>query len=355
MNFTLHLTENCNLACKYCPNRKSVKRMSEEVVYAACDLAFSKGTIGGLCFFGGEPLLEKELIYKAIDRCNELAKKTGKKTGFRMTTNGTLLDSEFIARAKACGMVIGVSFDGITQDKTRVFKDGSGTLATVEKNAKLLLSTLPDSYAMMTVAPSSVGNYFESVRYLYSLGFRRIIATIAYGPLVHWTDGDMDILRAELEKLAEFYSDILVHSKRRFYFSPFDAKINDCIKDKNTADHCHLGFRQTPVDTDGSIYPCTQFIGDKDWYIGNVFDGLDTSRQLEISRRQSTPEECRECALNKRCTNSCGCMNRLETGDENKVSPLTCTYERMLIEISDRIAEDLCENHYEEFVRHFGR
>ena len=80
MNFTLHLTENCNLACKYCPNPKSEKRMSEEVVYAACDLAFSKGNIGGLCFFGGEPLLEKELIYKAIDRCNELAEKTGKKT-----------------------------------------------------------------------------------------------------------------------------------------------------------------------------------------------------------------------------------------------------------------------------------
>ncbi|MBR5088611.1 MAG: radical SAM protein, partial [Ruminiclostridium sp.] len=325
MNFTLHLTESCNLACKYCPNPKSPKRMSEKVMYAACELAFSRGNIGGLCFFGGEPLLEKELIYKAIDRCEELAAGKNMKTGFRMTTNGTLLDEEFIARAKACRMVIGVSFDGLRQDENRVFREGGGgTLAVLEQKAKLLLGEMPESYAMMTISPSAAGDWFESVRYLYSLGFRRIIATIAYGKLVKWTDGDMDILRGELDKLAEFYTDILLHSKRRFYFSPFDSKISDCIKGKNTAEHCHLGFRQMPVDTDGNIYPCTQFIGDRDWYIGNVFDGIDVKRQIEISKRQSMPEECRECGLNKRCTNSCGCTNRLETGDENRVSPLTC-------------------------------
>lgn len=355
MNFTLHLTENCNLACKYCPNPKSEKRMTEEIVNAACELAFSRGRVGGLCFFGGEPLLEKELIYKAIDRCFELSAKTGIKTGFRMTTNGTLLDDEFIKRAKECGMVIGISFDGTAQDKARCFKNGGGSSETVVKNAKKLLESMPGSYAMMTISPAAVSDYFSSVQYLYSLGFRRIIATIAYGRLVHWTDEDMEILRSELENTAAFYTDILINSGKRFYFSPFDSKIGDCIKGRNTAEHCHLGFRQMPIDTDGSIYPCTQFIGDKDWYIGNVFDGIDVKRQIEISRRQSVPEECKECALNGRCTNSCGCTNRLETGDENKVSPLTCTYERMLIEISDRIAEEMCEKHYEAFARHFGR
>ena len=354
MNFTLHLTEQCNLACVYCPNPKSEKRMSEDVLYAACELAFSRGKSAGFCFFGGEPLLEKDLIYKCIDRCTELSARTGKNANYKMTTNGTLLEEQFLERARAVGMMIGLSFDGLLQDKSRCFKSGGGTLDVVSEKAKLLLSYIPNAYAMMTIAPFAVSSYFESVRFLYSLGFRRIISTIAYGSRVKWTDKDMEILRGELEKTAGFYCDILVNGSR-FYFSPFDSKIRDCIKEKNTADHCHLGFRQMPIDTDGNIYPCTQFVGDKDWYIGNVFDGIDVKRQIEISKRQSTPEECRECGLNGRCTNSCGCTNRLETGDENRVSPLTCTYERMLIEISDRIAGELYEEHRELFTKHFIR
>lgn len=354
MNFTLHLTEGCNLACTYCPNPKSKKRMSEETLYAACELAFSRGKSAGFCFFGGEPLLEKELIYKALDRCEQLAAEKNMKTSFRMTTNGTLLDPDFIRRAKSVGMVIGISFDGLAQDNTRKFVSGEGTLSVVSEKAKLLLSEMPNSYAMMTVAPSAVPQYLDSVKYLYDLGFRRVIATVAYGPKVHWTDDDMQPLREQLESLAKFYSDILITGER-FYFSPFDSKIGDCIKDKNPDDHCHLGFRQMPIDTDGKIYPCTQFIGDPDWCVGSVFDGIDTNKQIEISRRATVPQECMECALNKRCTNACGCTNRLETGDENKVSPFQCNYQQMLIDVSDRMAERLCAEHYEMFRRHFAR
>ena len=104
MNFTLHLTDACNLDCAYCPAYKNPKRMTEEIVYAACELAFSKGTGGGFCYFGGEPMLERGLILKGLRRCRELAEKTGKRTSSRMTTNGTLLDAEFLDIAKKEGM-----------------------------------------------------------------------------------------------------------------------------------------------------------------------------------------------------------------------------------------------------------
>ena len=138
MNFTLHLTDACNLDCAYCPAYKNPKHMTEEIVYAACDLAFSKGTGGGFCYFGGEPMLERELILKGLRRCRELSIKTGKKTSSRMTTNGTLLDAEFLDIAKKEGMVIGLSFDGTAQDKCRCYKAGGGTSADVEKAALLL-------------------------------------------------------------------------------------------------------------------------------------------------------------------------------------------------------------------------
>ena len=86
MNLTLHLTDNCNMDCSYCIREKCPKDMSEEVLYKACDLAFSKGTRAGLCFFGGEPLLKKDLIFKALDYCEKKAAETGIRFDCKMTS-----------------------------------------------------------------------------------------------------------------------------------------------------------------------------------------------------------------------------------------------------------------------------
>ena len=158
--------------------------MSETVLNAACDYIFQSGTTAGICFFGGEPLLEKGLLQKAVTRCQQHAKETGIPFQCKMTTNGTLLDKAFIQYAKSIGMQIGLSFDGTGQDRCRRYRDGSGTFSDLERNAKLLLEQLPNSYAMMTIAPEAVDTYTDSVKYLYRLGFRNMNATLAYGKRV---------------------------------------------------------------------------------------------------------------------------------------------------------------------------
>ena len=110
-----------------------------------------------------------------------------------------------------------------------------------------------------------------------------------------------------------------------------------------------------PVTPDGSLYPCTSFIGDEYYLLGNVFEGLNQAKVTEIAKRASTPETCKNCPLVKRCTNSCGCANRMNTGDENKVSPLQCTYERMLIEASDALGEELYQLDPVKFMRTFNK
>lgn len=353
MNFSLHLTDDCNLDCTYCIHNKRCNRMSRETLTAACDMAFDKGNTAGLCFFGGEPLLEKELIYYALDYCAAKSAETGKKFGCKMTTNGTLLDEEFLDRAKAAGMVIGMSFDGLAQDVCRKYAGGGGTFADVERKARLLLAKMPMSYAMLTLAPEAAEKYAASVEYLHALGFHRVTATIAYGKRVSWTDERLEVLCAELVKIADFYGE-LVRRGERFFFSAFDAKISECISGYNPSERCHLGFRQMPVAPDGKIYPCTQFIGDEKYLLGDVFGGIDVKKQIELAKRESTPTMCAECELKTRCTNSCGCLNRMETGDENTVSPLQCTYERMLIEICDGLAERLFEECPEKFRARFA-
>ena len=353
MNLTLHLTDNCNMDCSYCIREKCPKDMSEEVLIKACDLAFSKGQRAGLCFFGGEPLLKKDLIYKALDYCEEKSREKAMRFDCKMTTNGTLLDEKFLERARKAKMGIGLSFDGTAQDVCRFFVGGEATSKVVEEKAKLLLKYMPDSMALATIAPQAVPYYADSVKYLHDLGFKRVSFVIAYGKKVNWTEEDLDLLREQLEKTALYLKQLFIN-KERFYMSAFNAKISDCIRGQNSAERCHLGVRQMPVTPSGELYPCTSFINDKAYCLGNVFDGLDDAKIIAMAKKEATPETCIGCDLVKRCTNSCGCANRMNTGDENKVSPLQCTYERMLIEISDLLGEELYQIDPVRFAKEFA-
>ncbi len=330
--------------------------MSEEVLDAACELAFAHGSSAGFCFFGGEPLLKKDLIYRALDICLEKSHVTGIPFKCKMTTNGTLLDEEFLARAKEVRMGIGLSFDGKAQDICRRFanKERSPSSEVLVKKAKLLLQYIPDAMAMATIAPQAVPYYFESVKYIHDLGFRKASFVIAYGEKVHWTDEDLDLLSEQIDKTGEYVRG-LFEKGEDFYFSPLDAKIAQCIKDINPADRCHLGTRQMPVTPDGKLYPCTSFIGDEEYLLGDVFTGLDMEAQKRIAMKARTPETCLQCDLLKRCTNSCGCANRMNTGDENKVSPLQCAYERMIIEQADKIGEAMYTFDQDRFVKKYSK
>ena len=206
---------------------------------------------------------------------------------------------------------------------------------------------------MATIAPQAVPYYFESVKYLHDLGFHKTSFVLAYGRKVNWSDEDLELLRKELEKTAAFMKELFI-KKEHFYMSAISAKISDCIKGKNPAERCHLGVRQMPVTPDGSLYPCTSFIGDENYLLGNVFEGINNAKVAEIARKAATPSTCVDCDLVKRCTNSCGCANRMNTGDENKVSPLQCTYERMLIEIADALGEDLYTLDPVRFAKEFS-
>jgi len=353
MNLTLHLTDNCNMDCKYCIREKCPKDMTEEVLYKACDLAFSKGQRAGLCFFGGEPLLKKDLIYKALDYCEEKSKATGMRFDCKMTTNGSLLDEEFLERAAKANMGIGLSFDGKAQDVCRVFVGGGPTSPVVEEKAKLLLRYMPDSTALATIAPQAVPYYAESVRYLHDLGFRKLSFVLAYGRKVNWTDEDLEALREQLTLTTAYLKELFLKGEKLF-IGPICSEISDCIRGKNPAERCHLGVRQMPVTPDGDLYPCTSFIGDEKYCLGTVFEGVNDAKVIELAKKASTPETCVGCELVKRCTNSCGCSNRMNTGDENKVSPLQCTYERMLIEISDALGEELYQADPVRFAKFFA-
>lgn len=310
---------------------------------------FEKEEIG-LSFYGGEPLLQRTLIYDTI--IYSRMKYPEKKFTYNLTTNGMLLDEEFCWFAKEFNVLIAVSIDGTEEahDKHRVDLGNNGSYERVMEKAKMLLEVNPSTPVMMTVNPDTAPMLEASVRHLYEEGFRYILCTLNYK--ADWNDEDLKKLEHEYNKLADLYYEMTM-KEEKFYFSPFDVKIASHIFHKDTdRENCILGKKHISVSTSGHIYPCIQFVDDDRYLIGHVETGFDEVKREELSRLSQQPKEiCDGCAVKHRCRHYCACLNMASTGDINQVSPLQCEHERMLIEIADSVARKLYKKKNAMFIQ----
>ena len=355
MHLTLHLTSACNMRCSYCyspPHAGAV--MPEDVGRAAMDMG-ARDSAGscGIIFFGGEPLLHKDLIRSLVAHGQEDGRPAPWRYHFKLTTNGILLDEEFLDFCQESGVLVAMSFDGIREahDAHRRLPDGSPTFDLLLPKLKLLLAARPYSSVLMVVNPDTARYFAESVSFLMDLGCRYLVISLNYaGP---WTERDFRTLEAQYKRIASLYIEGSRRG-RKFYLSPFEVKISSHIAgDCYQKEQCELGVRQLSVDAEGHIYPCVQFVKagpDSEWCIGNVFNGIDEgARQRIHDTSEAEKEPCRGCAIERRCNNSCGCLNWQTTGTVTSPSPVLCRHEQMLVPIADRVAETL----YKERNPHF--
>jgi uncharacterized protein len=332
--------------------------MMREIAFAAVDLAAESKKPCGLIFFGGEPLVERELIYDIIEYSRKIRKETGQVFYYKITTNGTLLDEDFLKFSSKINMMVGFSHDGYAQDDCRVFHNGTGTAAILAEKIPLLLKYQPYAVAMCTVNPETAGKSAKSVEWLFNQGFRYITISPNYDMAAQWDRKNLAVLEAEYKKLAELYIK-WTRENIKFYISCFEMKILSHLRgDKYCEDRCQLGRKQVSAAPDGKLYPCVQFINDAEYEMGDVFTGIDAEKRAIIEQKGSAlPGACEKCAVNKRCNYTCGCLNRQATGSISEVSPVQCAHERMLLPIADSIAEKLYKErnplfihkHYNEF------
>jgi uncharacterized protein len=358
MHITLHITTGCNMRCDYCysPPLKRLD-MNEETAYQAVEYAnkISDGNTG-VIFFGGEPLLKKELIKSTINKCKKIEFNTGASFHYKVTTNGLLLSKDFLEYANSVGLVVALSIDGIQEanDKHRRMSNGSEAFAKIEGKAKILLNYQPYAMALVVVNPDTVEFYTDSVEYLYALGFRYLVVSLNYAG--SWDDRALLSLKRQYKLLARMYEKMTLE-ERKFYFSPFEVKLASHIKGATAlCNRCILGKRQVSVAPDGTIYPCVQFVKDgvsnKEFSIGDVWKGIDEEKRnnlYELSQKRN--EICQVCALNERCNNDCSCLNWQSTGMINEVSPVLCEHERMLFPIVDKLGERLFRKKAPMFIQ----
>jgi len=345
MHYTLHITNSCNLACRYCyVHRQQPKRMTTDTARTAVDRAAQGGGDVGISFFGGEPLLEKQLIRDTVAYGRAVEAGTGCRFHFKITTNGTLLDDAFLRWCGENHVMVALSIDGTAaaHDAHRRTADGEGSYAAVEEAAKRLLKYQPYACAMMVVNPDTVQHYADGVQKLHDLGFQYYICSLNYEPGAGWTDAHMEELERQFSRLADMYVRWTLE-ERKFYFSPFEVKMRSHIDGEGYCrERCQLGIRQLSVDTDGSLYPCVQFAGEEPYRLGDVFSGVDgTLRRALYEKSESTSGVCEGCALKARCNHHCGCLNKQATGSISGVSPVLCAHERLSLAAADRAAEAL--------------
>jgi len=356
MHITLHLTNNCNMNCTYCyVDRNNITDMTLETAKAAVDLAVSitpKDDSIGIVFFGGEPLLHKDLIYETVKYASSIEAKSGRYFHYKMTTNGLLLDDEFLEFSKNNNLFIAISMDGghVAHDMHRIDILGEGTHSRIAENAKKLLQTRPYAPVLMTINPDTAFLYADSVKYLFNMGFRYIICSLNYS--APWNDFDILELEKQYKILADYYFDLTM-AEEKFYLSPFEVKLSSHINQKTYRhERCELGKKQISISPDGLVYPCVQFVGDRQYSIGNVTTGIDEEiRETLYNRNEKEKDTCVDCAIRNRCNHYCGCLNKQSTGSMDKVSPVQCAHERLLIPIADKLGEKLFKKRNAMFIQ----
>jgi len=313
----------------------------------------------GIVFFGGEPLLCTDLIRQLVGHAREMERRRSGRFHFKLTTNGTLLDDEFLEFAVREDVFVALSIDGVqaAHDAHRQTRDGRPTFDRVYSRLRRLLEVRPYSSIMMVVNPDTAGCLSDSVENLLDAGASYLIISLNHA--ADWTEESLEVLRAQYEDLADRYIKWTL-AGRKFYLSPFEVKLSSHINGHcHQAERCELARHQLSVDPQGWLFPCVQFTrggpGSR-WCIGHVAKGIDEAARSRIhDESEAEKEVCGGCAVRHRCNHTCGCLNWQTTGSLNQVSPVLCRHEQMLLPIADRIGRRLYRSRSPHFLhKHYN-
>lgn len=356
MDLTLVLTHDCNLGCGYCyAGAKFRRAMDADIAERSLDLAFAeKPRDIEVSFFGGEPLLEWDLLVRSAESARDRSERCGTKLKMSVTTNGTLLTDERVRRLDELGVYVGLSIDGVqpAHDAGRPKMGGGSSFREVERGLLALLRHGKPFETISVVSPANVRSLGASVRWLFELGVPRVGLNPCYE--AYFSDADLNAYEAGLEEAADCVIGHFRHA-RIVSLTVFDNKILAALKGGLVAgDKCSLGATSIAVAPSGNIYPCEREVGedeDATHRMGNVRTGLDV--RGPACAPGPVNSECTDCGERWRCSSFCACANKAETGRTDVAGGTQCWHEQTSARIADRIAETLWSEQNEAFLAWF--
>ncbi|MBR5139855.1 MAG: thioether cross-link-forming SCIFF peptide maturase [Clostridia bacterium] len=335
----LHIAHTCNLNCSYCfasqgkyHGERAV--MSLEVGKRALDfLIENSGTRRNLevDFFGGEPLMNFEVVKELVRYAREIEKKHNKNFRFTLTTNGVLIDDDVIEFANKEMSNVVLSLDGRKEihDRFRVDYAGNGSFdRIVPKFQRLVESRGGKNYYMRGTFTHANPDFLEDIKVMLDLGFKELSmepVVCAPGDAAELTDEDIEIVMEQYEALAE-----LMLKKHRegdpftFYHYMIDLKGGPCIYKRISG--CGSGTEYMAVTPWGDLYPCHQFVGDDKYRLGSIYEGVtNTAAQKEfLDCNVYAKEDCRDCWAKLYCSGGCAANAYHATGSVTGIYKKGC-------------------------------
>ncbi len=358
----LHIAHDCNLACKYCfaeegeyHGRRAL--MSFEVGKKALDfLVANSGNRINLevDFFGGEPLMNWQVVKDLVAYGRSLEEPYHKKFRFTLTTNGVLLNEEVLefVNKEMANVVLSVDGRKEIHDLMRPHRGGQGSYdEVVPKYQKVAESRNQMNYYVRGTFTRNNLDFAEDVKHLADLGFEQI----SVEPVVAADTEDYALREEDVPAILEEYDKLaLEYIKRKkegkgfnFFHYMIDLKGGPCVAKRLSG--CGSGTEYLAVTPWGDFYPCHQFVGQEDFLMGNVDEGItrtdirDTFKTCNVYAK----EQCKDCFAKFYCSGGCAANAYNFTGNINGAYELGCELQRKRIECAIMIKAALADEEKE--------
>ena len=343
----LHVAHACNLKCTYCfasqgEYKGETALMPLEVGKKALEFLIEKSKNRyqlEVDFFGGEPLMNWDVVKELVYYGRELEKTNHKKFRFTITTNGMLLDDEKIDFINEHMENVVMSLDGRKEinDKMRPGYGGASSYdVIVPKFQKLAEKRKKGSYFVRGTFSRNNLDFTKDVQHYYDLGFDiTSLEPVVADPKCDYAIQKEDIpaILKEYELLAETYVSLKKKNpKFMFYHFVIDMNEGPCIARKISG--CGAGNNYVAVTPNGEIYPCHQFVDDPSFRIGTLDEGLTNTDLMEKFKAVNiyTKEACKECWAKFYCSGGCMASAYHRHGSFFEPDEVGCEMERKRVE-----------------------
>ena len=359
----LHIAHDCNLACQYCfaeegeyHGRRAL--MSFEVGKKALDfLVANSGSRRNLevDFFGGEPLMNWEVVKQLVEYGRSIEEANNKKFRFTLTTNGVLLNDEILDFVnKEMGNIV-LSTDGRREvhDRMRPFRNGKGSYDLImPKFKKVAESRNQTNYYVRGTFTHYNLDFSNDVLSLADQGFKQI----SVEPVVASPEDGYALRPEDLPQIFEEYDKLAVEMIKRekegrgfnFFHFMIDLTGGPCVYKRLSG--CGSGTEYLAVTPWGDLYPCHQFVGNEDFLLGNVDDGIVKKNICEEFKQCNvySKPKCKDCFAKLFCSGGCAANSYNFHGNINDSYEVGCEMERKRVECAIMIKAALADEQSEE-------
>ncbi|MCQ2417593.1 MAG: radical SAM protein [Oscillospiraceae bacterium] len=310
MDYTISITNQCNLKCSYCYERHlntKYGHIQDGTMQKIAAFIQKRNDADRVYLFGGEPLLYMDIVryYCETIRAKE----------FVVTTNGTLLNEDFIKWSMERNVIINMSHDGKHCEERGVDS------ALLDEKLKMLLRFQPETLVQLVYTEKTLPYLYENVLYLKQLGVRKISAVMDAFLTPEDPDAFGNLLRAQWEKIAEI-PDLFV----------YELALKKKVIRENKQSRCEICKRKLFINWDGKFYPCVQFQNLPEYQCGSIAMGIQAEQaRMAHPDYSMVSERCSGCEISAYCRNDCACRKMSTTGSVRDISEAACLEEQVHI------------------------